>query len=466
LIKIVTGVLKPDEGTARVLGVPVPFGHPERAIAGGLSTVYQDLSLVPALTVASNLCLGERGVPFQTSRTKERRARRVIDEYGLSDIGPRDLVEDLSFGQRQRLEIVRALQRKPRLLLLDEPTSALSQPEVEWLFDMLRRQRELGVATVFISHRMSEIRGICDRVTVLRNGQNVGTQEAASVSDAEIVQMMLGRSLAAAFPARPEQAATQNSVPVLEVRDLSVESLLRGVSFSLASGEVLGIAGLDGQGQRLLLGALAGTRRSQNGEILRRGKSVRIGSPTASIAKGIAFIPADRAREGLLMPLSVGQNMSLPVIGRFTRLGLIREAAEKAAVVEMASRLDIGSDRVQTAVGNLSGGNQQKVLLGKWLMTGAEVILLDDPTQGVDVGTKYEIGVQILRLAAEGRGVVLYSTDLGELAHLADRVLVFYQGRIAAELRRPLMTEEAILTAMTGHGLLASGAGAPVEVHS
>lgn len=471
LIKIVTGVLKPDEGTARFLGSAVPFGHPGRVTAAGLSTVYQDLSLVPGLTVASNFYLGEPRMFFAPSRLKERKVGRVLAEFGLTDIAPTDLVDSLSFGQRQRLEIVRALNRNPRVLLLDEPTSALSRPEVEWLFALLRTHRERGAAIVFISHRMGEIRGICDRVTVLRNGQNVGTRDADSVNDGEIVQLMLGRSLAAAFPTRPERSATQPgaalaAAPVLEVRELAVAPLLTHVNFSLNPGEVLGIAGLDGQGQRLLLGALAGTRRVQAGEILRRGRPVRIGSPAASIRNGIALIPADRAREGLIMPLSVCQNMSLPVIGRFTRFGLIREAEEKTAVVEMASVLDLGLDRIQTAVGNLSGGNQQKVLLGKWLMTGAEAILLDDPTQGVDVGTKFEIGVQILRLATEGRGVLLYSTDLSELAHLADRVLVFYQGRIAAELQGSEMTEEAILMAMTGHGRTATGTAAIAEVHN
>jgi ribose transport system ATP-binding protein len=297
---------------------------------------------------------------------------------------------------------------------------------------------------------MGEIREICDRVTILRNGQNVGTVVAAEVTDTAIVQLMLGRSLAAAFPDRDELARPARE-PVLEVRDLTVPRLLREVSFTLSSGEVLGLAGLDGQGQRQILRALGGLMPTTGGAISRRGRAVRITSPGASIKAGIALIPADRAREGLLLPVTVGWNMSLPVVSRFTRAFLIDEGAERAAVLTMARSLDLAEDRVSLPVGALSGGNQQKVLLGKWLMTDAEVILLDDPTQGVDVGTKYEIGAQIIRLASAGKGVILYSTDLDELVHLADRVLVLYQGRVVAELLRPDLDAEAILAPMTGH---------------
>jgi ribose transport system ATP-binding protein len=298
---------------------------------------------------------------------------------------------------------------------------------------------------------MGEIRQICDRVTILRNGQNVGTLEAAAVSDAQIVQLMLGRSLAAAFPDRSAHARPA-AEPVLEVRRLSVPPLLRDGTFTLSSGEVLGLAGLDGQGQRQILRALGGAVSIASGSILRRGRSVKITSPGSSIESGIALIPADRAREGLLLPMTVAVNMSLPVVGRFTKAGLIDERAERKAVVAMASSLDIAREQVGVPVGALSGGNQQKVLLGKWLMTDAEVILLDDPTQGVDVGTKYEIGAEIIRLAGSGKGVILYSTDLDELVHLADRVLVFYQGRVVAELHQPDLGAEAILAPMTGHG--------------
>jgi len=448
LIKIVTAVLRPDAGRVAVLGEPVPFGRPGAVIARGLSTVYQDLSLISGLTVAANLDLGRPGVMRAPSRS-ERAAAAVLESFDVHDFGPADLVDELSFGQRQRLEIVRALGRHPRILLLDEPTSALGQPEVEWLFERLGQEVARGTAIVLISHRMGDIREICDRVTILRNGRNVGTSAASEISDAQIVQMMLGRNLAAAFP---ERTATRSpNEPILEIRGLVVPPLLRDVTFTLAAGEVLGLAGLDGQGQRQVLRALAGIAHPLAGEIFRRGRAVRISSPASAIRAGLALVPADRAREGLLMPMTVAENMSLPVVDRFVRRILIDERAERSAVAATAESLGLAADRVGSPVSALSGGNQQKVLLGKWLMTDAEVIMLDDPTQGVDVGTKYEIGTQVMRLADAGKGILLYSTDLDELVHLADRVLVFYQGSVVAELRGPDLDAEAILTPMTGH---------------
>ncbi len=449
LIKIVTAVLRPDSGAAVVLGQPVPFGQPHEVIARGLSTVYQDLSLVPTLSVAANLAFGS-----PNGHKTGAWASAVLAQYGLNDIAATDLVEELSFGQRQRLEIVRALSRGPRVLLLDEPTSALSQPEVEWLFELLRDHRSRGVAIVLISHRMGEIRDICDRVTILRNGRNVGTYDAASISDAEIVQLMLGRSLAAAFPERPSSRPPGG--PVLQVRGMVVPPVLRDVSFELGTGEVLGLAGLDGQGQRHALRALGGLVHAHHGQVLLDGHQVHLRSPRHAIRHRIALIPSDRAREGLLLPLSVTHNISLPVVGTFARRGLIDEPAERRAVQEMASSLDIAADKAVEPVGALSGGNQQKVLIGKWLMTDARVVMLDDPTQGVDVGTKYEIASHILRLAAQGRGMIVYSSDLDELVHLADRVLVFYQGRVVAELRQPEISAETILAAMTGHAVVGS----------
>ena len=455
LIKIVTGLLAPDSGEVEALGTPVRFGRPDRVIASGLSTVFQDLSLIPGLTAAANLALGTRGVGRIVARSR-RSARATLAAFGVTDIDPDDLVSDLSFGQRQRLEIVRALARRPRILLLDEPTSALGQPEVEWLFGLLANERARGTAIVLISHRMGEIREVCDRVSILRNGEHVGTRDAESVSDAEIVQLMLGRSLAAAFPDRTAVPRPAAPDVALDVADLAVPPLLREATFAVHAGEVLAIAGLDGQGQRQVLRALGGLEPGGSGIVSRRGHRVSVRSSRAAISAGIALVPADRAREGLLLPISVASNMSLPIVQRFARRILIDEDAERDAVAAMASSLDLAADRLPLPVSALSGGNQQKVLLGKWLLTQAEVILLDDPTQGVDVGTKYEIGAQVLRLASEGKGVILYSTDLDELVHLADRVLIFYAGRIVAELSQPGLDAEAILGPMTGHSTVGS----------
>jgi ribose transport system ATP-binding protein len=399
--------------------------------------------------VAANFDLGTPGLVKNPARS-ERAVDAVLHAYGIDDVRASDLVRDLSLSQRQRVEIVRALHREPRVLLLDEPTSALSEPEVQWLFGHLREQRQAGVAMVLISHRMSEIRDVCDRVTILRNGQDVGTYVASEITDAEIVKLMLGRSLDAALPRRAP--STEPRRPLLELRGLAVPPQLMDGTLTLMEGEVLGLAGLDGQGQQQVLRALGGASSTTSGEIIKGGQPVSVTTPGHAIEAGIAFVPGDRAREGLLLPMTVARNMSLPVVGRFTKRGLIDEREERRAVVEMASRMELDPTRADTPVGALSGGNQQKVLLGKWLLTDADVVLLDDPTQGVDVGTKHEIGVQIHRIADEGKGVLLYSTDVDELVYLADRVLVFYGGRVAAEFRQPDLDATSILAAVTGHG--------------
>jgi ribose transport system ATP-binding protein len=335
--------------------------------------------------------------------------------------------------------------------MLDEPTSALSRPEVEWLFALLRQCRDDGIALVLISHRMSEIRDLCDRVTILRNGQQVGTFAAGEISDAEIVQRMIGRSMAAAFPERTPAPPTSADPPLLEVRHLGVPPSLLDASIAVRAGEVVGIAGLEGQGQRQLFHALAGIEPASSGEIIKGGHPIRLRSPIAAIRHGIALVPGDRAREGLLLPLSVTHNMSLPTLPRVSHLGLIDEAAERSRVAKTAAQVGLAAERIESPVDALSGGNQQKVLLGKWVLTDADVLAFEDPTQGVDVGTKYEISSLVLALAASGKGVLYYSTDLDELTHLAHRVVVFYRGRVQAELSGQDVDPTQILTVMTGH---------------
>jgi ribose transport system ATP-binding protein len=452
LIKVMTGVVRPDAGSVEILGEPIPPGRPGLVIERGLSTVYQDLSLPGDLTVAASLFLTERRrARLESVRRREYEATDVLRAYGVSDIHGSDIVRELSLGQRQRLEIVRSLHRRPRVLLLDEPTSALSRVEVEWLFAHLHKQRSTGTSIVLISHRMGEIRDLCDRVSILRNGRNVGVASAADLSDEEIVQRMLGRSLASAFPARGERRPAPSDSPRLELRSLS-GARFSSINLSVASGEVLGVAGLDGQGQRELFRAVAGTAPARDGEILRNGRHVAPGSPRQAIDAGIAFIPGDRAGEGLLLSLPIRDNMSLPIVNRLARWGLIQRDREAAVTQAAATEMQLDPDRLSQPVAALSGGNQQKALIAKWLLTQAEVVMLDDPTQGVDVGTKYEIGAAILRLADDGKAVLFYSTDLDELASLADRVVVFYQGSIVEQLLEQELEPERILRAMTGHG--------------
>jgi ribose transport system ATP-binding protein len=367
-------------------------------------------------------------------------AAELLAEHDVDSVDPGELVENLPLAQQQLIEIVRAVMREPAVLILDEPTSALSKREVEWLFGLVRRLRDDGTCVVFTSHRWSEVTDLADRITVFRNGTDVGTQD--ELSEEEAVKLMTGREVSTAY-SEPEKQPERDVV--LEARDLNAPGL-DNVSLSLHAGEILGVGGLEGQGQSELFHALFGLGPA-GGELEVRGERVRLHSPRDAIKAGIAFIPQDRKAEGLLLPMTVRENLTLAILGRIGRGGVLKPAGERKTAEEMIERLGIDARRPGQPVGTLSGGNQQKVLLGRWLLADSQILLLYDVTRGVDVATKQDIYELMIKLAADGRAILFYSSDTEEIAHLCHRVLVLREGAVAEELDGPDISPEDIIGA-------------------
>jgi ribose transport system ATP-binding protein len=453
LIKILCGVLRPDEGSIRVRGEEVALSGPAEAQGKGIGTVFQELTLMPSMTVAENLLL--RDPPTGKARLIRRRhlagrAEEIFAEFGVEGIDPLDLASSLSVADRQVIEIIRTLRRQPDVLFLDEPTAALAEREVAWLFENVRRRRDDGACVIFTSHRWREVEDIADRITVFRNGEQVATRP--QISESEAVTLMTGRTIDRAYPEPP--ALDEAAPPVLEVKGLSADGV-RDVSLTLRRGEILGIGGLAGQGQRQLFMTLFGARKSTGGEVIVGGRARRLRKPSDAIraGMGIALVPEDRKAEGLLLPMSVRDNLTLAILDKVSDAGVLRPGAENRRTREMVERLDIRTNRpsVQEA-GTLSGGNQQKVLIGRWLATGAEVLLLYDITRGVDAATKRDIYQLMMELAGEGKALLFYSSETEEMAHLCHRVLVMREGALAAELAGPSADAETIVAAaLTEH---------------
>ncbi len=468
LVKILSGVIQPDSGTIELDGERVSFSGPADAVAKGVATVFQELSLFTHLTVAENIMIGHE--PTTALGQVDRRRMRstvqaLFDRLGIGHLDPSALVSELSLADRQLVEIFKALSREPRLLILDEGTSALGRQEVERLFDLLRNLSKSGTSVVFISHRMSEIRAFVDRMSVFRNGRHVASVAASDCSDEEIVEMMLGQRVERSFPERG--AVGPDAEVLLEVRDLTAGPRLRGISFGLRRGEVLGIAGLEGQGQGELLLALFGAYRRLGGTV-RVGKGARrLGTPWRAKRAGIALIPEDRKTEGLILPMSVRENITFATLPDHSRLGFVSRVRERRFVERMIDRLSIRVASMEQPARSLSGGNQQKLVLAKWLEAGADIFLFYDPTRGIDVGTKQSFYELITGLTREGKGVLLYTTETSELIGLCHRVLVMDDGAIVAELEGEEITEPKILAASlglrngeTGRKGAAEGAGA------
>jgi ribose transport system ATP-binding protein len=448
LIKVLAGVVAPDEGRMVLDGREVTFDSPAAANRAGIVCIFQELSLIPDLSVADNIVISDPPRRFGLiDRRKQRRiAEEALARAGAGDVHPLALVKDLPLSRRQMVEIAKALARNPRILILDEATSALTAADVAKVFAVLKRLRAEGLALLYISHRMHEIAELADECTVFRNGQNVATYAAGTKADAEVVEMMIGREYSHAFPPKPPPVAA-DAPPALEIRNLSWTTRLRDVSLAVRPGEIVGLGGLDGQGQRDLLLALFGVLRGCSGEVLIDGKPARISSPAAakSDAIGMALIPEDRKTEGLMLPMSVRDNLSFAALDRVSRGGVVDRAAETRLIDEMIGLLAIRTAGLDIAVGALSGGNQQKVVIAKWLMRSPRIILLNDPTRGIDVGTKQEMYQLLRKLAGDGAAILFYSTDYDELIGCCDRVLVLYDGAIRRELVGAEITERALV---------------------
>ena len=447
LIKIIAGVVVPDEGQMLLDGEPVSFASPAAASAAGIACVFQELSLIPDLSVADNVAIANppRRFGLIDRRAQRRLAEEALAHAGADNIHPLALVKDLSLSRRQMVEIAKALARHPRILILDEATSALTAADVTKIYRVLRALREEGLALVYISHRMHEIAELANECTVFCNGRSVATFAAGSKTDHEIVELMIGREYDAVFPARTPRIARER--PLLEVRHLNWSDRLRDISFALHGGEVIGLGGLDGQGQRELLLALFGVLHGTTGAVLVDGRAVTINGP--SVAKrrdiGMALIPEDRKTEGLMLPMSVSDNLSFAALPRLSRAGVIDAASEREAVQRIVRLLTVRSGSTDMPVGSLSGGNQQKVVIGKWLLMAPRILLLNDPTRGIDVGTKQEMYQLLRQLADDGAAIVFYSTDYDELVGCCDRVLVMYDGAISNELVGAEITERALV---------------------
>jgi ribose transport system ATP-binding protein len=454
IVKLLSGLAQPDSGGFSLFDKPIRFSSPRDAQAEGVQTAFQEMMLVRDLTVLDNMMLPRGPMsPFGTIRRRTARAAvaRHFAELGLEDIDLDDEIRELDLAVQQKIEIARALYRGPNILLLDEPTSTLSGRDVDWLGRLIADQRAKGVTTVFISHRLREVRDFCDSMTVLRNGRHIATNQVSAYGEDEVIGMIAGRALAHAFPAR--QAAGRALGPeVLGAERLATSGKLRDASFSLRAGEVLGVAGLQGMGQLDLFLACFGMTDLKAGHLRVDGDPIVITSPTEAVRAhiGISLVPEDRKTEALSLKLSGKHNASLPVVSRFVPHLLINSRAENEAVEAVFDLVDVDRRALWTRVGAFSGGNQQKIAIAKWLLAESRVLLLYDPTRGIDVGTKNEL-YRLIRAYAEAGGAVLfYSTEIPEIVHLADRALVFYQGAVVQEIPADRLSEEEILRAALG----------------
>jgi ABC-type sugar transport system ATPase subunit len=444
LMRVLAGSYSDYSGDIYVNGAPERIETPRRARELGFALVHQELSLVPELSVAENMFLGREArskiLGFIDRGATERRAAAILQEVE-ADISPRDRAGSLSLAKQQLVEIAKGISTKPRVLILDEPTSSLTQPEIDDLFRVARSAREKGVAILYISHKLPEIFALADRVTVMRDGRKLSSRPIGEWTEPELVREMVGRSLAEFFPRQHESI---EPTPILEVRSLSQDPYFADVSFSIRRGEIVGIYGLIGSGRTRLGKALFGLARAGSGEIRVNGKLRRITAPAHGVKAGIAFVPEDRRVHGLVHVLGVGTNLTLARLEQLCTASFVRRRHEQALVDSNVRNLDIRASSTRTPVSALSGGNQQKVVLGKWLNTEPSLLILDEPTRGIDVGAKAEVRQKIDALAANGMAVLLISSELPEIMGMSDRILVMRNGRIVTEFARSEFTEETI----------------------
>jgi ABC-type sugar transport system ATPase subunit len=450
LMKILAGGLPADEGEILVDGKPARIDSPRAAELLGIGMIYQEFTLVPQLTAPENIALGDEPMrgPLVDERAVRAQAERELAELGL-DL-PLDVpVSQLSVGQQQVVEIAKALARHARIIVMDEPTAALSEREIERLFAIVARLKAGGAGIIYISHRMDELPRIADRVTVLRDGRAIETRAAAEFPADEIVRAMVGRRLESHFPELP--AVAPDAPAVLQVRDLVREPAVRGISFDVRAGEIVGLAGLVGAGRTEIVRAIAGADVPDRGEVRVDGSRVRLRAPEDGIDAGIAFITEDRKAQGLVLGMTVRENVTLAHLAEYVaRDHLIDRKRERDAAETMIAELHIRTPGSEQIVRNLSGGNQQKVVLAKWLLGKARVFLFDEPTRGIDVGAKAEIYALMLGLVARGAAIVMVSSDLPEVLGLSHRILVIRGGAIVAEFSRADAAPDRVIAAATG----------------
>jgi ABC-type sugar transport system ATPase subunit len=446
--KILAGLQSPDEGKLFVFGREVQLNSPHDAIAEGIAMVHQELAFCENLSVAENLCLGTipRNRGFVDRDEMDRRANALLAETGTT-LDVRGRLGELSIGNRQMVQIAAAVGGGAKIIVFDEPTSSLSQAEAERLYTLLGRLKARGVTCIYVSHRMPEIFALCDAVSILRDGTHVATRATTDLTEGQLVEMMIGRPLAEYFPTHDPLAIGEE---VLRADNISSAGHFENVSLTLRAGEVVGLAGLMGAGRSEVACALFGLVPITNGEVYLRGVRVRIDDPQQAIQYGIGFVPEDRKRQGLVLSESALHNTSLPTLNRLSTLSWIFQTKERKEASDLFAQLRVRTPGLDAVVAGLSGGNQQKVVLAKWLAAKPQILILDEPTRGVDVGAKAEIHALIGQLAASGTAILVISSELPEVLTLSERILVLRDGRLVGELPRAAATQESLMRMMAG----------------
>ena len=448
--KVLAGIYRPDGGELRIGGERHVFGSPRDAMNAGVAMVHQELAFCPDLTVAENLSLGRypRKYGFVLDRAAmARRAHDLLRAIGVSmDVGKN--MRDLSTAQEQLVQIAAAVGTNPRILVFDEPTSSLGEADAQNLFRLIERLKTSGITTIYVSHRMPELFRLCDRISVLRDGQYVGTVAGEGMTQDAVVRMMIGRSVAEYFPVHASQEA--NGKVVLRARGLRSPGLFEDIGFEIKAGEIVGFAGLVGAGRSEVARAIFGLDSRATGSVEIDGRALPLGSVKASLRAGVGLVPEDRKRQGCVLGMPCRANISLAMLERLQRAGLLDRPKEKQVAEQFFDRLRVKAASLEAPVQSLSGGNQQKVVLAKWLARGGRLLIVDEPTRGVDVGAKAAIHALIDELAQQGLAVMLISSELPEVINLSSRVLVMRDGRLAGELSRAEATQESVLRLMAG----------------
>ncbi|WP_110928167.1 sugar ABC transporter ATP-binding protein [Bacillus massiliglaciei] len=448
MMNVLTGLHPKDKGSILINGTETSFNNPKEAEQHGITFIHQELNIWPDMTVLDNLFIGkELKTAFGLVNTKEMKAlaKKQFARLGVSIPLDKE-AGSCSVGEQQMIEIAKALMTEAKVIIMDEPTAALTEREIGKLFEVISSLKKEGVSIVYISHRMEEIFTICDRITVMRDGKTVDTKEIKETTFDEVVKKMVGRELTDRFPQRePKLGET-----MLQVKDLTKNGVFREVSFSVRAGEIVGISGLMGAGRTEIMRAIFGLDSTDSGEIWLDGKKVSISSPARAVESGIGFITENRKEEGLILDFSIKDNMVLPTLFSFAPKGIINEKTELDFVEMLIRRLTVKTESAETAVGNLSGGNQQKVVIAKWVGIGPKVLILDEPTRGVDVGAKREIYQLMNELTDRGVAIIMVSSELPEVLGMSDRILVVHEGKITGELIKEEATQEKIMTLATG----------------
>lgn len=449
LVKLMTGVHQPNSGEMLFRGEPVSFQSPQDSQRVGIAAIHQEAIMFPELSITENVFLGHpirrQRLPILDWAEMHRRTRQIMDQIDL-DLDPRRTVVSLSTAERHMVEIVKALSHNAEVVIMDEPTSALSKREVDELFEIIRKLRDADKAVVFISHKFDEIRTIADTYTVLRDGRYLGSGRLEEATDQEIVKLMVGRSLDQLFPKR----AVAIGDPVLEVTGLRRLGTFKNVSFTLHGGEILGFFGLVGAGRSEVMRAIFGVDQRTEGTVRVLGEAVAHPSPRLMMSKGVALVPEDRQTQGAILQMTIEHNATLPSLHELSPAGVLRPKAEAALADEYCTRMEVRATSWRQLVNQLSGGNQQKVVLAKWLATKPKILILDEPTKGIDVATKAAVHEFMSELAGQGIGIILVSSELPEILGMSDRVIVMHEGLITGEFSRDDATSERLMEAATG----------------